>query len=286
MTYQEAYRRASEELKGKNIADALSDAWVLLEYITRMDRARYYADGQKEMPPEEERRYLELTARRAERIPVQHLTGFQNFMGLEFSVNDTVLVPRQETEILVEEAQKVVKPGMQILDICTGSGCIAISLKLRCPQITATASDVSREALQIARKNARALGADVIFIQSNMFGNMEGVFDVIVSNPPYIPSRVIEELEEEVRYYDPVSALDGGEDGLHFYRILAAEAPRYLADGGKIYMEIGHDQGRAVEDIFARAGFQEISIQKDLAGLDRVISGVYNRRDMSKRIEQ
>ncbi len=285
MTYQQAYRRVSEGLKQQNITDASSDAWVLMEYITGMDRARYYADGEKEMPPKEESRYMELAKKRAERIPVQHLTGFQNFMGLEFAVNETVLVPRQETEILVEEVQKTVEPGMQVLDICTGSGCIAISLKVLCPQITVTASDFSKEALQTAKGNARVLGADVAFFQSDMFSGIEGIFDVIVSNPPYIPSKVIEDLEEEVRFHDPRSALDGGVDGLHFYRILASEAPRYLAEGGKIYMEIGHDQGEAVRALLHRAGFREISVQKDLAGLDRVISGVYNRRDMLKRIE-
>ncbi len=279
MTYQEVYRSVLEELKKQNIADASSDAWILLEHITGMDRTRYYADGEKEMPAEEAGRFLELAKKRASRVPVQHLTGVQNCMGLEFAVNEAVLVPRQETEILVEEVLRTVKPGMRVLDLCTGSGCIAVSLKVRCPDITVTASDISEEALRIAGKNARALGADVAFFQSDMFGQMEGKFDVIVSNPPYIPTRVIEELDEEVRLHDPVSALDGGEDGLYFYRILSKEAPRYLADGGRIYLEIGHDQGSAVHVLLAREGFREIRIQKDLAGLDRVISGVYNRHN-------
>ena len=161
--------------------------------------------------------------------------------------------------------------------MCTGSGCIPISLKLRNPQIFIEGADISEEALKVAGENARKLGADGEWIRTDMFENITGTFDMVTSNPPYIPTKVIEELEAEVRFYDPYEALDGKEDGLYFYRILAAEVPDYLTDGGWLIMEIGHDQSAAVENLLKEAGFEQVSTQKDLAGLDRVVSGVYNR---------
>lgn len=285
MTYQEACRQVTNRLRELNIEDAASDAWILLEYVTGMDRARYFVDGMQDMDPEQEQRYLELAAKREQRIPVQHLTGVQEFMGMNFHVNEHVLVPRQDTEILVEAAEHVIRKlekerqGMPVslLDMCTGSGCIAISLKARNPQTVCMAADISEPALEVAVRNARELGAEVTFIKSDMFAGVEGTFDLITSNPPYIPTKVIEELEEEVRLHDPFGALDGREDGLHFYRILAELSPRYLKDGGQLYMEIGHDQSEAVEELLREAGFEQIRTQKDLAGLDRVTSGVYNR---------
>ena len=308
MTYQEACRQVTNRLKELNIEDAASDAWILLEYVTGMDRTRFYVDGMRKMPEEQEQRYLMLAAKREQRIPVQHLTGTQEFMGMEFHVNEHVLVPRQDTEILVEAAEQVIRritaeknagdgeaagadqaeehrdaaaehrdAAANVLDMCTGSGCIAISLQARNPQIRCMAADISEAALEVARQNARELGADVTFVKSDMFDRIEGSFDLIVSNPPYIPTRVIEELEEEVRLHDPFGALDGREDGLHFYRILAELSPRYLKNGGHLYMEIGHDQSEAVEELLRGAGFEQIRTQKDLAGLDRVVSGVYNR---------
>lgn len=281
MTYQEAYKKAEQILVQQQIEDARSDAWILLEYVTGMNRTRYYVDGFREMEPDEERRFLELVARRSERIPVQHLTGVQEFMGLEFLVNEHVLVPRQDTEILVEEAEKALKKtesdDVRVLDMCTGSGCIPISLKIRNPQIRIQAADISKEALAVAMKNAEKLDADVEFRESDMFERIHGEFDLITSNPPYIPTKVIEGLEEEVKLHDPFQALDGKEDGLHFYRILAKESPRYLKDGGRLYMEIGHDQSEAVEKLLRENGFTQVRTQKDLAGLDRVVAGVYNR---------
>lgn len=280
MTYQEAYKEAEQRLESRKIGDAKSDAWILLEHVTGMSRARFFADGFGKMPEEEEQRFFALIEKRCGRIPVQHLTGVQEFMGLEFLVNEHVLVPRQDTEILVEEAEKALRrmPGrVRVLDMCTGSGCIPVSLKIRNPKIQVQAADISREALLVAEKNAGKLGAEVTYIESDMFARIQGEFDLITSNPPYIPTKVIEGLEAEVRLHDPFAALDGREDGLHFYRILAEESPRHLRDGGELYMEIGHDQSEAVEGLLREAGFAQIRTQKDLAGLDRVVSGVYNR---------
>lgn len=279
MKYQEACREATKRLTDQNIADAANDAWLLLEHVTGMTRTRYFVDGFQEMKPDEEIRYFQLVEKRMERIPLQHITGVQEFMGLEFKVNEHVLVPRQDTEILVEEVENYLKTEskqVNVLDMCTGSGCIAISLKARNPQITCKAVDISKEALEIAAANKEKLQTEVELIESDMFSNVSGTYDVIVSNPPYIPTRVIEELEEEVKLHDPFGALDGKEDGLYFYRILAENSPRYLVNGGRIYMEIGHDQSEAVEALLAEQGFAQIRTKKDLAGLDRVVSGVYN----------
>ena len=223
-------------------------------------------------------------------------------MGYEFAVNEHVLVPRQDTEILVEEAEKRLllmkkENPVKVLDMCTGSGCIPISLKLRNLQIVIEGADISEEALKVAEKNAKKLGVSGKWIQTDMFENITGTFDMITSNPPYIPTKVIEELEAEVRLHDPYEALDGKEDGLYFYRIIVKESRQYLKRGGWLIFEIGSDQAEAVKTLLQEAGyeigydqstdvekllketgFEQVSTQKDLAGLDRVVCGVYNRR--------
>ena len=280
MTYQEANQKGRTILAEHHIEDAQTDAWLLMEFVTGMSRTRFYVDGMFQMKAEEEECYFQLIEKRISRIPLQHLTGVQEFMGLEFCVNEHVLVPRQDTELLVLEAEREIKKmdctNPQILDMCTGSGCIAISLKVRNPQIDCMAADISEQALKVAKKNAEKMQSEINFVHTDMFSNITGQFDMIVSNPPYIPTKVIEGLEAEVRLHDPFSALDGKEDGLFFYRILAKESPRFLKKGGWIYMEIGHDQSEAVEQLLADAGFDKIRTEKDLAGLDRVVCAVYN----------
>lgn len=278
MTYQEAYRKACERFREAKISDPESDAWILLEHVTGMERAIFWADGNREMKAEEAEMFCEIVEKRLERIPVQHLTGHQEFMGIDFLVSPAVLVPRQDTEILVEQAEKALKPGMKVLDMCTGSGCIAVSLAVRNAGVCVCASDISEGALAIAKENAKRQDAEVMFVHSNMFDNIEGIYDMIVSNPPYIPTAEIEKLEAEVKRHDPFTALDGREDGLYFYRILAKKSPVYLRPGGYIFMEIGYDQGSAVKELLEEEGFAEVRVQKDLAGLDRVVSGVYNRQ--------
>ena len=286
MTYQEANQKGKTILAEQNIEDAAVDAWLLMEFVTGMSHTRFFVDGMAQMKSEEEERYFQLIEKRAKRIPLQHLTGVQEFMGLEFMVNEHVLIPRQDTELLVLEAEKQLRKtsdaSWRVLDMCTGSGCIAISLKTRNPQIRCVAVDLSEQALEVAEKNAEKMQAEIQFVHTDMFSNITGTFDMIVSNPPYIPTKVIESLEEEVRLYDPFSALDGKEDGLYFYRILAKESPRFLKNGGWLYMEIGHDQSAAVEKLLKDAGFEEIRTEKDLAGLDRVVCGVYNRSEEDK----
>ena len=189
MTYQEAYQKATGELKAAGIPEPESDAWILLEHVTGMTRTRYYVDGFERMPKNEEDRFFELVSCRKTRIPVQHLTGVQEFMGYEFAVNEHVLVPRQDTEILVEEAEKRLllmkkENPVKVLDMCTGSGCIPISLKLRNLQIVIEGADISEEALKVAEKNAKKLGVSGKWIQTDIFENITGTFDMITSNPP------------------------------------------------------------------------------------------------------
>ena len=197
-------------------------------------------------------------------------------MGYPFYVDEHVLIPRQDTETLAEEALKVLKPGMQVLDLCTGSGCILISLMKMCEGLYGTGSDISEEALEVARKNACRLEVNATFIRSSLFEHISGRYDLIVSNPPYIRTSVIQELQEEVRLHDPFIALDGKEDGLYFYREIIKAGGGYLKPGGYLMFEIGYDQGTEVASLMEKHGYRNIMVKKDLEGLDRVVSGMYN----------
>lgn len=278
MTLREAYEYGQKQLQLAGIVDADLDAWYLLEFVTGISRAMYYLKMQESVSEEHEVLYRKYIETRASHIPLQHITGVQEFMGLEFLVNQHVLVPRQDTEVLVESVLEVLKPDMRVLDMCTGSGCILISLmKLHgTSTICGVGVDISKEALKVAQANGERIGVKADFIQSDLFGNVDGRYDVIVSNPPYIRTAVIEELKEEVKCHDPFIALDGKEDGLYFYRKIVEESGTYLKDGGKLYFEIGHDQGKDVKNLMEQAGFTGVTVKKDLAGLDRVVFGSYN----------
>lgn len=274
MTLKEAYEYGQKRLADAEIDDAVLDAWYLLEHVTGISRALYFLRMNEEMSEENEVQYKEYLETRANHIPLQHITGVQEFMGYEFNVNEHVLVPRQDTEVLVEEALKVIKPDMEVLDMCTGSGCIIISLMKFAKQISGTAVDISEEALKVAKSNADKLDAAVEFIRSDLFEEVKGQYDLIVSNPPYIRTAVIEELKEEVKFHDPFLALDGKEDGLFFYRKIVKDSLNYLKPNGRLYFEIGHDQGENVKNLMEEAGFKEVFVKKDLAGLDRVVCGM------------
>ena len=280
MTYEEARKEAEQILKGAEVPDAALDAWYLLEYaiqkIEKKETGRtwYLMNRKESILPGTLSYYQELVYRRKQRIPLQHLTGEQEFYGYPFYVNEHVLIPRQDTEVLVEEALKRKKEGMKVLDLCTGSGCIAISLAKLGGYTDVTALDLSEEALKVARSNGeKLLDQPVKFIKSDMFSalNPEKQYNVIVSNPPYIPSQVIEGLEPEVKDHEPRMALDGEPDGLKFYRILAEEGKKYLKNGGSIYMEIGWDQAKDVTEIFEAMGFSGLRTVRDMAGNDRVV---------------
>ena len=221
--------------------------------------------------------------------------GECEFMGYDFYVDERVLIPRQDTECLVELAvesiqKKKVKLGqgyseaeqkstkVKVLDLCTGSGCIGISVAKLCPDAEVTLADISDGALSVAKKNAQNLCADVTLVKGNLFENIKGRFDYILSNPPYIPSKVIEGLMPEVKEYEPRLALDGEADGLSFYRKIINEAPDYLNPNGRIYFEIGAEQGEDLTNLMNEKGFSEVKVHKDLAGLDRIVTGIYSRR--------
>lgn len=282
MTLEEAYKFGKKRLEEAQIADMETDAWLLLEYVTDVSRTMYYVNPKQEMTALQQKNYCECIEERARRIPVQHLTGVQEFMGLPFEVNEHVLIPRQDTEILVESVLEELDEHMRVLDMCTGSGCILISL-LKVMQdvrgkdsVWGIGADISEKALETAERNAKKHSVGAVFIQSDLFENVEGMYDIIVSNPPYIKTAVIEELEEEVKLHDPFHALDGKEDGLYFYRRIIKDSTRYLKRDGKLFFEIGHDQGEAVKKLMEDAGFAKVTVKKDLAGLDRVVFGVYN----------
>lgn len=276
MNLQEAYKYGEKELQQEKIEDASLDAWYLLEYVTGINRAMYFLQMHTQLEDEQWKTYEHYIAQRKQHIPLQHITGVQEFMGLEFLVNEHVLIPRQDTEVLVEEVQKILRPGMHVLDMCTGSGCIILSLVTNRKDIQGTGVDLSQEALKVAQKNQEKQSADIRLIHSDLFENVDGTYDIIVSNPPYIRTDVIEELKEEVKFHDPYMALDGKEDGLYFYRQIVEKSPQFLNKGGKLYFEIGHDQGEAVKDLMTAQGFTDVVVKKDLAGLDRVVFGAYN----------
>ncbi len=274
LTYEELLKIGENELLMSDISDANIDAWYLLEYVTGMSRAAFFLKRAENISQKEENEYREVINKRKKHIPLQHITGTQEFMGFDFLVNENVLVPRQDTECLVENVLPYAY-GKKILDMCTGSGCIIISLKKLEETAECTGVDISEKALEIALKNARSNEADVSFIKSDMFKNIMEKYDIIVSNPPYIRLDVIKTLEPEVREHDPMLALDGGEDGLRFYRILAEEGKKHLARPGRIFMEIGYDQGKAVKEIFENEGFKEVVVKKDLCENDRVVIAEY-----------
>lgn len=277
-TLQQIYKEGIKRLREAGIKEAELDAWYLLEFITGTTKASYYGEPAKEVDGEKALEYLELIRIRSTRVPLQHITGEQEFMGYSFQVNDHVLIPRQDTETLVEEALKISYTGMKVLDMCTGSGCILLSMVKMKPGIEGTGCDISEEALRVAEANRKRLEVSAKFIQSDLFEHIEDTYDMIVSNPPYIRTDVIAELQDEVRLHDPWIALDGKEDGLFFYRKIVCESGRYLKKGGTLLFEIGHDQGKAVSELMKAEGYSDVKVKKDLAGLDRVVIGMYNKK--------
>lgn len=275
--YGSLYLWGKKQLEEAGVPDGGQDARLLLEYVCHTDRNTLLAHGDRPVSKEEKENYTKLIEMRATRIPLQYLTEETEFMGLSFVVNDKVLIPRQDTEILVEEVMRSLKDGMKILDMCTGSGCILISLLHYSNECEGVGVDLSAQALEVAGENAARLlqNQSICLIQSDLFDRVEGTFDVIVSNPPYIQSNVIEELMPEVRDHEPRMALDGRIDGLYFYRKIIEQSRDHLLRGGRIYFEIGYDQGQEVSTLLEKAGFSDVSVIKDYAGLDRVVSGIF-----------
>lgn len=273
MNYTEAFLLGMQKLKEAQLEEAQLEARLLLEEICGTDHNTLLCHGDREVSEKEEEQYRKTIEQRAQHVPLQHILGYQDFMGLRFHVNEHVLIPRQDTEILAEEAMRYLHDGMRILDLCTGSGCILLSLLHYSNDCEGVGVDISKEALLVAKENAASLGIETDFVESDLYERVTGKFDLLVSNPPYIESAVIPTLMEEVRGYDPYIALDGGEDGLDFYRRIIGGAQDYLKRGGQILMEIGSGQAQAVSELLREAGFKEIDVCRDFAGLDRVVSG-------------
>ena len=276
-TLKGAYIEGRDRLRQAEVPEADLDAWYLLEYVTKVSRASYYMEPDREMTALQCAQYEACLLRREQRVPLQHITGEQEFMGLSFRVDENVLIPRQDTEILVEQVLEILKEGclpksdgkLQILDMCTGSGCILISVLhyAGCPadSIEGTGSDISEKALAVAHQNARALGIRAEFVCGDLFENICKKYGMILSNPPYIRSAEIDVLQEEVRLHDP------RED-----RRITEEAREHLLPGGYLIFEIGYDQAEDVSALMRDAGFTEVWVKKDLAGLDRVVYGRYS----------
>ena len=272
MTLGELFREGKNALLAAEVAEWELDAWYLLEYAAGCTKSSYYMHFDEPVEEEQVRKYRELIRRRGRHIPLQYLTGSQEFMGYSFLVTEDVLIPRQDTEILVEEALGSIRPGMEILDLCTGSGCILLSILKMVPDVRGTGTDVSKKALLVAEENRKRLGVEARFRESDLFEQVTGIYDRILSNPPYIPSGVIDTLMEEVREHEPRLALDGGADGLHCYGEIIRQSPRYLKPGGMLYLEIGYDQAEAVTGLMEQ-DFTGIRVVEDLAGLCRVVYG-------------
>ena len=274
-TLRDLFCRGKEELRQADVPDAEVDAWALMEFALDIEKSYYYLHENDKIGNEQKERYEACIRKRKRRIPLQQITGKAWFMGYEFYVNDQVLIPRFDTEILVEEVGKNLQPGMRVLDLCTGSGCILLSLLAEHEELSlkGVGADISPEALKVAAVNRERLGVKADLVESDLFDNLEGTFDLIVSNPPYIAAGEIAQLMPEVKEHEPVLALDGGEDGLYFYRKIVKETDHYLNPGGWLCMEIGWDQGEKLRQLMQDAGYTGIRILKDLAGLDRVAVG-------------
>ncbi|MCH4193078.1 MAG: peptide chain release factor N(5)-glutamine methyltransferase [Butyrivibrio sp.] len=282
ITYEELCEKGTEQLKAAGVTEAQLDARLLLESVCGTDHNTLLVHGDRIVSAEEAEAYQKKISARAHRIPLAYITGSQEFMGLTFKVSDQVLIPNQDTETLVEEGLKLLHDGMRFMDLCTGSGCIALSLLHYTNDTTATATDISPEALEIAVQNAQQLKmADrVRFEKTDLFPEKaekeEKVrADLIISNPPYIPTEVIDTLAPEVKDHEPRLALDGRTDGLDFYRRMIAEAPEWLYESGWLLMEIGYDQGESVSALMKKKGFHEVQVVQDLGGRDRVVLGCW-----------
>ena len=273
------------QLRAAGITEAGTDAWLLFSACMGLNRTEYLMRSDAVVPDDKAEEYLGKLKRRAGREPVQYIEETAPFMGFDFYVNENVLIPRMDTEILVSEAIKRARimfsqrqhdVNFRILDMCTGSGCIAQStyllLKNEGCTVEVDAVDISEKALEVAGINASRLGAQVKLIRGNLFENVDNKYSMILSNPPYIRTDVIADLEPEVREHEPMLALDGTADGLYFYREITDKAWEYLENNGILMYEIGYDQALEVSDMLRQKGYTDIAVIKDFAGLDRVVA--------------
>ena len=281
MIYSDAYKKGADRLKEVGVPEYQLDARLLLEETCGTDYNTLLVHGDRVLSSDEEKKYNDFIEKRASRIPLAYIVGHMEFMGLDYRVNENVLVPNQDTETLAEEALREISDGMRFMDLCTGSGCVALSILHYTNDTSVVMTDISDKAIEVAGSNIEKFGMSqrAKLIKTDLFpqGDKEK-FDMIVSNPPYIRTSVIETLPPEVKNGEPYIALDGGEDGLVFYRRIIDEACNWLFDSGWLMMEIGYDQGKEVSDLMKTAGYHEVEIIKDLGGNYRVVRGcLYNK---------
>lgn len=281
VTIQELLVLGKEKLESSGNEYAKYERKALLEEVLGCNYLYMLMNGEEEVAPEKEQQYLQLIEKRCEHYPLQYLLGYAYFMDYTFFVNENVLIPRNDTEVLVECANEILDDmekqkesgTLQVLDLCCGSGCIGISLKLYHKMINLTLSDYSEKALDVAKKNLNKYQLEAELVCGDLFQNITGKNDMIVCNPPYIESKIIGTLMPEVKEYEPMMALDGGEDGLNYYRRIIKAAPEYLNDSGWLMFEIGYNQGEAVLTLMKETGFLDVKLKKDYAGLDRIVYG-------------
>ena len=274
MTPRELLRLMAAEMAAAGVPDADVDASLLLSHITGQNPMNLRLDSWSQVSLADEEKLRALCEKRKTRVPLQYLTGVQSFLGRDFHVDERVLIPRPETELLAERAIAALRkqPSPTALDMCCGSGCLAVSMALGVPGADVHAADLSEGALAVTSLNAERLRAKVSLHQGDLFGSIpESMrFDVIVSNPPYIPAADCLELQEEVRR-EPLMALDGGDDGYDFYRRIAQDAPRFLKEGGVLLLEVGYDQAQGVMALCREAGFREVMAHEDYQHIERMV---------------
>ena len=275
MTIKQAILEAEEAFEAAGVPDPRIDAELIVSHVTGLDRMSMLLNGQTALTHEQEQRFSSLLLSRTQRKPLQYLLGTQYFFGLPFQVDERVLIPRQETETLCEHGiafLRGLKRPARALDLCTGSGAIAVTLRHECPFADVTAADLSPDALEVACTNARLNQTDVRFVQGDLWQPLQDeAFDLILSNPPYIPTADCDVLQQEV-LQEPRMALDGGTDGLDFYRRIAQGAPAHLVPGGMIAVEAGIGEAESIAALFAAAGLVDVQVINDLYGVARIVS--------------
>ena len=272
MTIEQLLNKGADTLRKAGVSEYRLDAWYLLSYYMNIGKNEYYKNPYALVSDAQVTEYESLISERAKRKPLQYITGEQEFAGLIFNVNENVLIPRQDTEVIAELVIKHAK-SKSVLDMCTGSGCIAVSVAKYSEALSVTASDVSENAISIAKKNAAMNNADIGFVVSDLWDSITGKYDILVSNPPYITSLEMTGLMPEVFDYEPHLALLGGDDGLFFYKKILKDINKKITDGGMVFFEIGCSQADAVAALMKEQKMYDIKVEKDLAGLDRVVWG-------------
>lgn len=278
MTYREIMQSTARRLQEAGIEEYNSDTRILMTEVTGQNMASVLYHADDELDEEILKKLTECTDRRCRREPLQYILGNQEFMGLKFLCNSSCLIPRPDTEMLVETVIKAmsemkVSAGGKVLDMCTGSGCVGISLAAFVKGIDLTLSDISEEALEVTRKNLELNSVDARVVKSDIFSSIEGVYDVITANPPYIKTSMIQTLMPEVAVFEPKLALDGGEDGVVLYRRILKQAPEHLRKDGLLAFEIGDEEGEIISSLMKEAGFYDVTVLKDYCGFNRVVYG-------------